>query len=206
MDLLWFNRNESQKQLTDEDRELGMQLFREDPLYPKIDEAAASELLDLALCAGTEQAERLMLRYKCADPLRLARMLEIRVLFDITYKTPRGGLNILSSYVSTPPTITVYENLLRLCRENLLRREKVNRVFLSNLTNICVAHEIYHHMERKTLNFVNLMYKVPVFDIKLIRIEKSLTVLSEVAANAFAKKIMDLPGLPCVVNQGLRDV
>ena len=129
---------------------------------------------------------------------------DIRVLFDISLTYKPGGLGVLSSYSPKPPTITVYENRLRLFREKLPQKDKPGRIFLSNLTNICVTHEIYHHIERQTFCFMNLACKVPIVDFKLFRIEKSMTMLSEIAAHAFAMKLLDLPHLPCIIQEEYR--
>jgi hypothetical protein len=189
-----------------EDMALAMELLKADPLYPKLAETRAHELTELALNVGAENAVEVSRIYDCVEPLKLARILRIRVLFDISLNYKFGGLGILSSYSPKPPTITVYENRLRLFREKLPKKDKPGRVFLSNLTNICVAHEIYHHIERQAFCFVNLTCKVPIVDFKLFRIEKSMTMLSEIAAHAFAMKLMDLPHLPCIIQEEYRSI
>lgn len=178
-----------------------MELLRTDPLYPRLPETRAHELAELALNVGAGNATELVKMCDCSEPLRLSRMMKIRVLFDISLSYKADSLGVLSSYSPKPPTITVYENRLRLFREKLPKKDKTGRVFLSNLTNICVAHEIYHHIERQTFCFMNLAYKIPIVDFKLFRIEKSMTVLSEIAAHAFAMKLMDLPRLPCIIHE-----
>lgn len=182
-----------------EDKALAHDLLRTDSLYPRLTETAARELTELALNTGAANAEELIKMCGCSEPLKLSKMMKIRLLFDISYVTKPGAINILSSYTPKPPTITVYENRLRVFREKMPKKDKPGRVFLSNLTNICVAHEIYHHIERQTFCYMNLACKVPVVDLKLIRIEKSLTMLSEIAAHAFAMKLMGLPRLPCII-------
>ncbi len=188
-----------------EDMGLAERLLTTDPLYPMLSDTKAHELAELALNVGAGNAEEAVKLFGCSEPLRLARAMNVRVLFDISLNNKLGGLGVLSSYSPKPPTITVYENRLRLFRESLPRKDKIGRVFLSNLTNICVAHEIYHHIERQTFCFLNLVYKVPVLDLKLIRIEKSLSVLSEIAAHAFAMKLMELPRLPCIIHEEFRN-
>jgi hypothetical protein len=205
MDHIKYKKLEAEKfSWSDRDFVLAYELLQSDPLYLRIPDEIERELIDLALDTGAEFARRTLDKYDCRDPLRLARMQEIRVLFDIS-RNDAAGARVLSAYMPNPPTIVVYENRLRVCREQLVERNSVNRIFLSNLTNICVAHEIYHHTERRKLFFVNLAHKVPILDLKVVRIEKSLTTLSEIAANAFAMKLMDLPCLPCVIHEGIGD-
>lgn len=203
MDFLKFKKNEARRPAwSDRDFVLAYELLQADPLYLRIPDDIERDLVHLALDTGAEFARQVFDNYKCSDPIQLARMLEIRVLFDISRPNLKG-FRTLSSYTAHPPTITVYENMLRVCRENLAERNRIDRTFLSNLTNICVAHEIYHHLARKKLFFVDLAYKVPILDLKVVRIEKSLMMLSEIAANAFAMKLMDLPCLPCIIHEGI---
>ncbi len=199
-----LRRSEDCWKWSEEDRKLAHELLRGDTLYHRIPEFNIKELTEVALAVGADTCGRVVQHYNCSDPLRLARMLKVRVLFDISPSRKNSSVNILSSYRHAPPTISVYEGNLRACREFIMKKNKVNKIYLSNLTNICVAHEIYHHLERCSLTFVDLAYKVPVLDLKIFRIEKSLTTLSEIAANAFAMKLMNLPGLPCVINRELK--
>jgi len=203
---LTFNKYQKSKPAvwSAEDMSLAIELLQSDPLYPRLPETRVYELAELALNAGAGNADEISKICDCSEPLRLARTLNIRVLFDISLNYKAGGLSILSSYSHKPPTITVFENRLRLFREKLPKKDKTGRIFLSNLTNICVAHEIYHHIERQTFCFINLAYKAPVVDFKLFRIEKSMTMLSEIAAHSFAKKLMDLPSLPCIIQEEYR--
>ncbi len=202
MDLHKLKRTAKPLEWADEDRELALGILRTDPLFRRVEDSAVAGLLDCALSAGAECAEELIEEQDCADPLRLSRRMGIRVLFDISRSASAGSFNILSTYTHQPPTITVYENRLRLCREKLMGRGKRNNVFLANLTNICVAHEIYHHIERKSLKFINLQHRITIADLRVVKIQKSLSMLSEVAANAFAMRLMELPMLPSIIHEG----
>ncbi len=180
-------------------------LLATDPLFHRISEDAITGLIEKALDIGDERAVRVVERYKTKDPLRLARNFDVRVIFDITEQGKGSAFFALSSYISNPATIVIYENALRKCRENLVAHDGLARQFLSKLTNICVAHELYHHLEHQNFEFVNLLHKVTILDLKVFRIEKSLSTLSEIAANAFSRRLMDLPALPCVVHEGIFD-
>ena len=48
--------------------------------------------------------------------------------------------------------------------------------------------------------FVNLGYRITVLDLGFLKIEKSLSGLSEIAAHAFVKRMLGLPFLPCVLH------
>ncbi|HOO55378.1 MAG TPA: hypothetical protein PLN69_01040 [bacterium] len=204
MDLISFNRHEvTSDRWSRQDRELALGLLKTDPLYSRIPENEIPGLIESALISGEKNAQKIAARFDCKDPLRIARMMNIRVIFDISRNYSRGGINILSTFIPNPATITVFENRLRICREKLAGVEDLDRVFLTNLTNICVAHELYHHIERKCLDFINLKCKVVVFNIKFVKLEKSLSMLSEIAANAFTSELLGLPVLPSVIHDKL---
>lgn len=187
------------------DMKLALGLLATDPLFRRIPEDAITDLIGEALDIGRERAVRVVDRYKTRDPLRLARNFDVRVIFDITEQARSRAFFALSSYLANPATIVIYENALRRCRENLVANDGLARSFLSKLTNICVAHELYHHLEHQNFEFVNLLHKVTILDLRVFRIEKSLSTLSEIAANSFCRQLMALPALPCVVHDSFLD-
>lgn len=180
------------------DLELSRQILESDPLYYKVPEELSPELVALALSAGASRARELIRGLGLCEPLKIAQQLNVRIIFDISVRS-RRAFNALSSYKHNPPTIVVYENTLQVCREKLAESSNFPDKYLVKLTNICVAHELYHHLERLDLDYVNLSFKAPVLDLKFIKIERSLSALSEIAANSFAKHLMGLPFFPSIV-------
>ncbi len=152
---------------------------------------------------GFAQADTLSMRYGTTDPMVAAGEMGVRIVYDISTGSD-GALRIISSYQPKPPVITLYEGVMRACRERLEEEDTSDsRAVASLLTNICVAHELFHHIERKSSCFVNLGYRAVVLNLGFIKIEKSLTALSEIAAHAFAKRLLSLPCLPCALNPAL---
>lgn len=183
---------------------LASELLRRDPLFYKIPLGKVPELVRGALAAGEDTAKKLTNIYGTAEPLRLARLMGMRVLFDITHY-PSKPLTLLSRYRENPPTIVIYEAALRKCRENVAKWDIKSKYLLSELTNICVCHELYHHYERESCNFVDLTCKVPVLNLGFLRIEKSVRTISEIAAHSFARKLLNLSFLPCLLDPRLFD-
>ena len=188
------------------DEALAAEILRHDPVFYRIPLGIVPKLTIAAIKRGEEVAEAVYNDYGTRDALRLARMMNVRILFDITY-SPSRALTVLSRYYEKPPTIVIYESALRRCRDNISRWEIKQRVFLSELTQICAAHEIYHHIERTTFDFIDLTYCVPIVNLGFIKIEKSVRSLSEIAAHSFARTLLGLPFLPCHLDPHLfRDV
>jgi len=189
----------------EKDVRLAHDILGTDPLFHRIPGEAADELVNMALSTGEVRAERILRRYGIADPIRLARKLDVRIIFDITAPSKRMAFNALSCYCPSPPSITVFENTLQVFRENPGSALDDLKNFVSKLTSICVAHELYHHLEYSKFDFINLSYKITVVDMKLFKIEKSLCMLAEIAANSFAKRLMHLPRLPAIMHEGFLD-
>lgn len=178
---------------------MSRQILESDPLYYKVPDEATPELVSFALTAGAMKARETIKQYGLSEPLKIAQQMNVRIVFDITARTKKS-FNALSCYKSMPPTIIVFENTLQVCREKLAESRKFPVQYLVKLTNICVAHELYHHLERHDLDFINLACKVPVLDLKLFKVERSLSTLSEIAANSYAKHLMGLPFFPSIVS------
>lgn len=181
---------------------LAAELLRKDPLFYKLPLSKVPDLVGYALKTGEIMAEKLVYIHGTREPLRLARLMGIRILFDITHYASRP-LTVLSRYRENPPTIVIYEAALRECRENVAKWDIKSKYLLSELTNVCVCHELYHHYERDTGNFADLSCSVPVLNLGFLKIEKSVRTISEIAAHAFARKLLNLPFLPCILEPRL---
>ena len=188
----------------DIDHTLASEILRRDPLFYRIPLSEVSMLTGSALERGKETAAAVYKKHHTDDPLRLAHLMGIRILFDITY-APARPLTVLSRYIEKPPTIIIYESALRMCREKTTRLPLKQRSLLAELTRICAAHEIYHHIERTTFDFIDLTYCVPILNLGFLKIEKSIRSLSEIAAHAFARRLLALPFLPCCIDPRLFD-
>jgi len=181
------------------------ELLKRDPLFRRIPPDDVPALISDAIALGRSRCDAAMERTGTADPLPAAEYLGVKVLFDIS----EGGaipFTVLSEYRPKPPVITVRENAVRICAEKLEKHFASDPKRLSaELANMCIAHELYHHIERCDMAYVNFGYRIKVVDLRFLKIEKSLTVLSEIAAHSFAKRMLGLPFLPCVLHPLLFD-
>ncbi|MFC1474990.1 hypothetical protein ACFLQK_02985 [bacterium] len=200
MDLISINNRPDAGRWPEESLTGAMEVLETDPLFHRIPEEDVPDLLNIALDAGELLAVKMLEQHGVPDPLKLAQRLDLRIIFDITTKGYRKAFNALSSYVANPPTIIIYENTLQLFRETVDEDEVFPGEFLVKLTNICVAHELYHHLEQENFNFINLIYKVAILDLGLLKIERTPGTLSEIAANSFAKRLMGLSFFPTIIH------
>lgn len=177
-------------------RAQGLELLKRDPMFHRIPECDREILVDDALTVGCQRCDALVDRFRTRDPMELAQRLDVRVVFDIsTY--PRMPVTMLARYNRKPPSIIVFEQTLRRCRERLAQHEmRTSSKLVSDLTAMCVAHELFHHVEHTENSQVNLGYRLPVLDIGFLKIEKSPIMLSEIAAHAFTAQMFGLSFLP----------
>jgi hypothetical protein len=177
-------------------RAQGLELLKRDPMFHRIPECDREFLVDDALAVGCQRCDALADRFRTRDPMEIARLLNVRIVFDIS-AYPRMPVTMLARYNAKPPSIIVYEQTLRRCREQLARHEiRTSSKLVSDLTALCVAHELFHHVERTEHCNVNLGYRLPVLDIGFLKIEKSPAMLSEIAAHAFTAQMFGLSFLP----------
>jgi len=181
------------------------ELLKRDPLYRRITPDDVPALISGAIELGRARCDDAIERAGTADPLPAAQHHGVKVLFDIS-ETGSIPFTVLSEYSPKPPVITVRENAVRSCAQKLEKHFTHDAKRLSaGLANVCIAHELYHHIERRDMSYVNFGYKIKVIDLRFLKIEKSLTALSEIAAHSFAKRMLGLPFLPCVLHPLLFD-
>lgn len=190
---LWFDGRAAQ----------GLELLQRDPMFHRIPKCDRETLVEDALAIGCARCDALVDLHRTRDPMELARLLDVRVIFDISPR-PRMPVTILARYNRKPPSISVYEQTLRLCRERLARHEmRTGAKLVSDLTALCVAHELYHHLEYSHGSHANLGYRLPVLDVGFLKIEKSPIMLSEIAAHAFTAQLFGLSFLPGMLDSVL---
>lgn len=185
------------------DIQLGTEMLKVDPLFDKIPPVLIPKLVENAIVFGKEKSKEITSSYNTTDPYKLSEKLGIRVLFDIEPMVSIPQFRVLSRYHPKPPTIVIYENILRQFKESLAKRNIEVKNFFSNTTQICIAHEIFHHIERTELSFVNFAFRVDIINLGFIKLQKSLVMLGEIAAHSFSKYLLKLPLLPCFLDSAL---
>ena len=185
---------------SEDERQQARELFRSDPHFGRIPVEDVPGLIDDALELGRARCDAMVASLGTRDPLLAAKYLEVDVLFDIS----SGGsipVNVLSEYKRKPPVITVREAAMKSCSDKLARRLAADpKKIATELSNMCIAHELYHHLERRDMSYINFGYRIKVIDLGFLKIEKSLAAPAEIAAHSFAKRLLDLPFLPCVLH------
>jgi hypothetical protein len=63
---------------------------------------------------------------------------------------------------------------------------------IKGVNEILIAHELFHHYEVEELGRINRRYKINVKLLGIINVKYSLLAMSEIAANSFAKNLLNL--------------
>jgi uncharacterized membrane-anchored protein len=135
-------------------------------------------LAEQALMCGAELAGSVKRQFATCNPEAIAQALGVSV--SQTHAAPAfHDLAALAAYHHRPPRIVLFGNVVQACREELIRAGLEHTAF--RLRDICVAHELYHHLERGR--------------------ETGPAAMREIAAHAFAACLLDLDFLPCALDQ-----
>lgn len=167
-----------------------------DPLWRRVPAAHHACLADQALCLGAQQCDRVVQTCGTRDAAAIARILSVPVVEQIA-PPAHGSIAVLSAYTARPPQIVLFRNVIQTCRDHFLRTGTPGA---RRLKDICTAHELFHHLEQGSGRLWRLQYRVTVLDAGVFKIRKSLGALSEVAAHAFAARLLGLGFLPCALD------
>lgn len=126
---------------------------------------------------GYSMAQKIRCRLGSVTPRELAEIYGIAILLITQEHGLVGGTAILSSYESVPPKIRLYQDSLKRA-QSLIEEFGFSSIF-REIDDVCIAHEIYHHLECR---------------------EHKSPIIREVAAHCFTKAFLDLPVIPALVN------
>ncbi len=170
---------------------LGLSQLREDPLYPRIPAHRRKRLVAAALEDG--RALAVHLRRQCgSDPAAIAVQGDVPVTYSAD-DAGFGGVVIYAHYDTLPPRITLYLPVIR--RLDQLIAEAAPAAFggIRDTLPIFLAHELYHHFDCLRGDArLGRRHAVPLFGVGRWQWTSGLSSLPEIAAGAFAQRLLDL--------------
>lgn len=176
----------------DSARVLGLSQLREDPLYPRLPSHRREHLVAAALEDGYALAGRIRRQWG-SDPAAVAAQLDVPVT-QSTEDAGFGSVVVYAHYDTRPPRITLYLPAIgRLDRQI----EQVGRALFGGIhatLPIFLAHELYHHIDcRRGAGRLSRRHAVALFGVGRWQWKARLSSLPEIAAGAFAQRLLDLP-------------
>lgn len=172
------------------ERDLGLLALRRDPRHDRIPPARRDDLVDAALRCGAEAADTVAAPFHAPDVLRRHG---ITLVEEPTADVP--GLVVLATY-----TATRRGGVVRLSTTVLDRLGDVEDVLglpRPAIRDAVVAHEVFHHVETHTPGIVT--QRAHVTTGPRLRRRRPVRALSEIAAHAFARRVVGVPYSPRVL-------
>ena len=114
---------------------------------------------------------------------------------------PPGTMQIVCSlYEASRKNITVHSNILKTVRLALLPTDPAGPFDEASLTNMAIAHELFHHLEEITPTIFTRTFRITLWQLGPMKNTSGIPALSEIGAFAFAKSLCRLPFYPALIN------
>lgn len=172
--------------------------FLREILRDRLNSKQKRELMRQAVACGETAADRLLENCPGATANQLADFLGIKVQKT---RTSPGAVNqnLLAVY-QEPDEITVYMNGVEEATQ-LFRQEKCPGLIRdADAYGIVLAHELFHVLEYRDRDKLwCCSYQIQLWKLGPLRYRTGLSVLAEISAMAFAKRVNRLPCLPYFV-------
>lgn len=187
---------------------VGRALLREDPLYERIPVGHRVLLVEAALEDGRSVAARIA-RLWGSDPARIASRRNIPVV-ETAADGGYGSVIVYATYTSGPQRITLHRTaIVRLSSFAQARGSELRMglgmeaaaLDVAAMKSIFIAHELYHHFDCLRGNArLSRRHAVKLFSIGPWKWESGLSSLGEIAAGAFAQRLLGLPFHPALLD------
>jgi hypothetical protein len=179
---------------------LGMAMLRGDLHAARLDDRAQRAAVTDALADGAATAADLRTRFPGLSPRRIAGELGIPVA--TTDDDPLvGTIWRFAEYRPRPPKILLYERGLAPLEHALARAPAARLLGEATVGDVFIAHELYHHLEATRAETpIARRHQATLFQIGKWRWRTGIAALAEIAAGAFAQRLLSLPCHPKVLD------
>lgn len=178
---------------------LGLRQLREDPQYPRIPVDRRAALVDAALEDGRTLAD-LTRDLWGQDPAAIAARCDVPVVRS-EVDAGFGSVIVYADYVTRLPSISLYLPAIRRLDQLVSEQGAQARFGIGSTTAIFLAHELYHHFDclRGSMR-LSRQHRVRLFGIGSWHWTSGLSSLSEIAAGAFAQRLLGLSFHPAALD------
>lgn len=162
--------------------------LKQDLLYHKIPPEKISYFVRESLAFGENCARKSFTK----DMLKLYSQSNIRI-----QKEKHDGIFFKVEMRAQFESDRKGNNLVYLYQASIKKLAKASNLSIENMTNIILAHEYFHYLESHNQQHVSEMLD-SIITMKIMGITRKASIgrTSEIAANAFAKKMLGLEHLP----------
>ncbi|MCI8960662.1 MAG: hypothetical protein HFG62_16335 [Lachnospiraceae bacterium] len=173
--------------------------FSREPLNGKFQDSQRRSWMEQSIACGYEYADRVRKEYGCETPEELAQAFGMQVTYPaFPEKTDR----VLFAEFREPDQIRIYMDAVDRVRKYFLNPQ-VGQVLTEklNITSLLLAHELFHYVEetRKKEIFTRT-HQIRLWSLGPLHNDSGIMILGEIAAMAFAQKLVGIPYAPYVMD------
>jgi len=173
------------------DRRLAHLTLSEDPLFHRLAPERAGEAVDFALHAGQSGAETAMAKWG-RDPEQIAAALSVPVIKNAD-PAQTGKTVLFSEYGDKPPTIILHTHSIAEATRLIQEHALADLLGIADVGPVHLTHELYHHLDAQKLVPGTAGFRIQTLKLGPIQLGSGLPSLCEIAADQFAKTVLDLP-------------
>jgi hypothetical protein len=167
----------------------------EDPVYGKIPEELRREAVLRAAEFGQQASEGVAARFGTTDPVAIVRALEVRLTWSDDAHI-FGQIVRTSTYAHRTRTITIYTGSVDEMNRALAAPEIVPLLDVHDVGPVYIAHELFHHLEEESIGRAANLFRIATLKLGPFALRSGIAQLSEIAADAFAQKLLGLRAAP----------
>lgn len=171
----------------------GLYTFKRDPLCGKVTDEEKADMIKKASECGRQQAIELKEKYGVCTCSQYAEKLGLTVS-QIEENNAKDY--ILFAKFNSPGTISINISNIKEAEE-VVKKENLNFLIEEiKIEDILIAHEMFHFIEAKNNELYTSTAKIILWKLGPIKYNSGLVALGEIAAMAFAKKLLKLSYCP----------
>jgi hypothetical protein len=184
---------------------LAFAMLESDPHARRLDRTAQCAAVRDALTDGAATACNIQARFPGCTPREIAH--EFGVTIEATDDDPLvGSLWRLAEYRERPSGIVIYSNGLAPLERVVAGALALRLLGPATLQQVFIAHELFHHIETiRTEPPIARRHQPTLFRIGKWHWRTGIAALTEIAAGAFARSLLDLPCHPRILDLIVRD-
>jgi len=174
---------------------LGVLMLREDAQFSRIAAGRATALVDAALEDGRRMADSIRRRWG-NEPDLIACQCNVAVC-ESDVEQGWATTVVYAQYLERPARITLFRPTVARMQRGLAQPEVARIAGVEQARPMLLAHELYHHFDaRRDGPPLARQHRVTVLRLGPWRWTSGVVSLAEIAAGAFAQRLLELPWHP----------
>lgn len=169
----------------------GSYQFRRDILYKKISPQQQQIMLEKAIACGEAEAQKLLADYGGYSVKALYQELKIAITYG---EEEQIGNRLLFALYDPDQGVLLMKKPI----EKFEALATAQQLTTADITEVLLAHELFHHLESHDDSLYTQTEKIQLWQLLGYRHRSAIRALSEIAAMAFAQKLLGLDYSPYV--------